>query len=181
MKQLTFLLLSLIVFSSCRKNFAYFQKSKNLTYLQKKNIIHPVIELSATEPILMASIDNSTVFIEKTESFSPKTIKIEAKNTLWDDGIKKRKKKSNVSKGTFIEKLFPNQTHKNKKISRKRRNPVPLTSTIYIGFIILGIAIVLALVSLNSLSLLFGLASIGFLYLGFKTYFRKKRRRDIFR
>jgi hypothetical protein len=181
MKQLTFLFLSLTVFSSCRKDFAYFQKSKDLTYSQKKNIISPKIEFSATEPILTASIDDSPVFIEKTETFSSKTIVFETKNTLWDGGRKKRNKKHNVSQGTFIEKTFPNQTHKDKKATKKRRNTIPFNSSIYTGFIVLGIAILLALVSLNSLSLLFGLAAIIFLYLGFKRYFRKKRRRDIFR
>ncbi len=178
MKQLTFLLLSLIVFSSCRKDFAHFQKSPNLSYSQKKNIVNSEIEV---EPILIASIDNSPAFIENIEHFSPKSIEIEAKTTFKNDGRKKRKKKNNVKQGTFIEKIFPNQTHKDKKISKKRRNPVPFNSNIYTGFIVLGIAIVLALVSLNSLSLLFGLAAIVFLYLGFKKYFRKKRRRDIFR
>lgn len=183
MKQLTFLLLSLIVFSSCRKDFAYFQKSPNLTYLQKKNVVIPQIEHPATQPMLTASVDDSPEFIGQAESFSPETTAIETEKPWWDDGRKKKKKRTSVSRkeGTFIEKIFPNQTHKDKKINKKRRNLVPLNSNIYTGFIILGIAIVLALVSLNSLSLLFGVAAILFLYLGFKKYFRKKRRRDIFR
>jgi len=183
MKQLTFLLLSLIVFSSCRKDFAYFQKSPSLTYSQKKNIINPAIELSATEPILMASIDESPIFLKQKESFLPKISENESSKALFDDDRKRRKNRKNVSQkqGTFIQKIFPNQSHKDKKAVKKRRKPVPLNSTIYTGFIILGIAIILALISLSSLSLLFGVASIIFLYLGFKVYFRKKRRRDIFR
>ena len=181
MKHITFLLLSLIVFSSCRKDLAYFQKSPSLTYSQKKNIINTKIQCPATEPVLVASIDDSSLFIEKIEPFSPKIVEIEVKNSLWDDGRKKKKKKKSVGQGTFIEKIFPNQAHKDKKISKKRRNPVPLNSTIYTGLIILGVAILLALVSFNSLSLLFGVAAIIFLYLGFKRYFRKKRRRNIFR
>ena len=181
MKKLTFLLLTLIVFSSCRKDFAYLQKSPNLTYSQKKIIINPESEFPENEPVLVASINDSPLFIEKIESFSPKVLEIEIKHPLWGDGRKKKKKKKSVGQGTFIEKIFPNQAHKDKKIDKKRRNPVPLNSTIYVGLIMLGVAILLALVSFNSLSLLFGLAAIIFLYLGLKHYFRKKRRRNIFR
>lgn len=135
-----------------------------------------------TEPIVMASVENRPVISDKTETYSFKTIEIEEKNTSLDDGRKRRNRK-NVEKkeGTFIQKIFPNQTHNDKTTIKKRRKPVPLNSTIYTGFIILGIAILLSLISLSSLSLLFGVAAIIFLYLGFRKYFRKIQRRNVFR
>lgn len=183
MKQLTLFFFSLIAFTSCRKDFASFRKSANLSYSHKKNIQNPEIAIDFNKPILIASVDESPIFLEQKETFSAEISENEPNKQLWDDDRKRRKNQKNVSKkqGTFIEKIFPNQNHNDKKVSKKRRKPVPFNSTIYVGFIILGIAILLALVSLGSLSLLFGVASIIFLYLGFKAYFRKKRRRDIFR
>ncbi len=183
MKPLTFSLLSLLVFSSCKKDFAYFQKSRESTYLHKKNSIKTESKIAPIEPNLTASVDNSLIILPKINVFSPDKTEFDTKKIFWNDDRKKRRKKKNMgsSKESFIEKIFPNQGHKDQKSTKKRQNPVTLNSTIYTGFVILGIAIVLALVSLNSLSLLFGFASIILLYFGFKRFFRKKQRRDIFR
>lgn len=181
MKKLTFLLLAFILLVSCRKEFASFQKSPKVNYTsQKKSIEIPVEITQHEQPNLIASTHDS--YTEPIKVFRLETNEaIIQKQQIHDDG--RRKKRKNISKKqeTFFEKIFPNQHTKDKKTVEKRRKPVPLNSTIYTGFIILGIAILLALVSLNSLSLLFGVAAILFLYLGFKKYFRKKRRRDIFR
>lgn len=183
MKQLTLFFFSLIAFTSCRKDFASFQKSPNLSYFHQKKNQNPERPINLTEPILMASVDESPLFLEQKDIFPAEITKDESSKQLLNDDRKRRKNRRNVSQkqGTFIEKIFPNQTPQDKKVSKKRRKPVAFNSTIYTGFIILGIAVLLALVSLGSLSLLFGVASIIFLYLGFKAYFRKKRRRDIFR
>lgn len=183
MKQPILFLLSLLAFISCRKDFASFQKSPNLSYSQQKNSQQPKITLDLSEPILMASGNESALFLEQKETFSDKVSENETNIPLRNDNRRKRKNRKNVTQkqGTFFEKIFPNYSQNDKKVVKKRRKPVPFNSTIYIGFIILGIAILLALVSLNSLSLLFGVASIIFLYWGFKKYFRRKRRRDIFR
>lgn len=184
MKQLIFLFLSLILFSSCRKDFAYFQKSTNLSYSPKKNSPKSEILTNFTKLNLMVSADTFALDLDKNESFSPQSTEDIALNKYasWDDR-KRQKKQSKINKkeGRFFQKIFPNQSHDDKKHTKKRRKAVPFNSTIYTGFIILGIAVLLALVSLNSLSLLFGVASIIFLYLGFRRYFRRKRRRDIFR
>lgn len=183
MKQLTLFILSLITFTSCRKEFASFQKSPNINYAAKKTPIEIPLEVVKPEqPNLIASTQNSFTFTESKEAFQSENNEISTQNTqINDDGGRKKRKKISKKQETFFEKIFPNQHSKDKKTLKKRRKPVPLNSTIYTGFIILGIAILLALVSLNSLSLLFGVAAILFLYLGFKKYFRKKRRRDIFR
>ncbi len=182
MKPLTFFVFALLIFSSCRKDFASFQKSPNLSYSHKSSSTNEALMRTPIEPILMASVENLPVISDKVETYSFRTIKIEGKNTSLNNGRKRRNRK-NVEKreGTFIQKIFPSQTHNNKKTIQKRRKPVPLNSTIYTGFVILGIAILLSLISLSSLSLLFGVAAIIFLYFGFKKYFRKIQRRNIFR
>lgn len=182
MKHTILFLLLLIVFSSCKKEFAYFQKSNYSSFHTKKESIkletpNPILE---TPLIAAANEDFSSIF-QQNEEIQVNNINPQIKNEVKDNGRKKKKRNIKQNNGTFLEKLFPNNDHKNTKQTQKKRKPVPLNSTIYTGFIILGIAILLALVSLNSLSLLFGLASIIFLYIGFKTFFRKKRRRDMFR
>ncbi len=181
MKKLTFLFLSFTLLVSCRKEFASFQKSPNINYTSpKKSIAIPVRITQPAPSALIASTQDS--FTEPIKVFGLETNEaIIQKQQIQDDGRRKNRKNISRKQETFFEKVFPNQHTKDKKTVKKRRKPVPLSSTIYTGFIILGIAILLALVSLNSLSLLFGVASILFLYLGFKKYFRKKRRRDIFR
>lgn len=183
MKKLTFLLLTFILLSSCRKEFASFQKSPNINYAVKEKPIEIPLEVVKPEqPNLIASTQYSYALTEPNEVFQSKNNEISTQNTqINDDGGRKKRKSVSKRQETFFEKIFPNQHSKEKQTVKKRRKAVPLNSTIYTGFIILGIAILLALVSLNSLSLLFGVAAILFLYLGFKKYFRKKRRRDIFR
>lgn len=182
MKKLTFLFLAFTLLVSCRKEFASFQKSPNINYtFQKKSIEIPVRITQPAPSALIASTHDS--YSEPIKVFGLETHEATIqKQQIQDDGRRKNRKNISKKQETFFEKILPNQHTNDKKTVKKRRIPVPLNSTIYIGFIILGIAILLALVSLNSLSLLFGVAAIFFLYLGFKKYFRrKKRRRDIFR
>lgn len=183
MKKPAFLLLALTLLASCRKEFASFQKSPNINYTtSKKSIEIPLEGINPKQPNLIVSTQDSYTFIEPSEIFKSETNEITTQNTqINDDGGRKKQKNVSKKQETFFQKVFPNQHSKDKKTVKKRRKPVPLNSTIYTGLVILGIAILLALVSLNSLSILFGIASLFFLYLGLKKYFRRKRRRDIFR
>ncbi len=175
------LLLCLFMVSSCKKDVAYFQQSAYSSYIHAKkniepqpNIIEPAIELSA-------SLDNATIF--STEPTLSENLIIEAHPTkVVAFNISKIKKRIiKQQKVAFYSTNTPITVKYPKKLFKRNPKEVPLNSTIYTGLIILGIAILLALVSLNSLSFLFGLAAILFLYLGFKKYFRKQRRRDFFR
>lgn len=183
MKKLTFLLLTFTLLASCRKEFASFQKSPNINYTTKKKSIEiPLEDIKPEQPNLIASTQDSYIFTEPNEVFqSERNDIVSQKAQISDDGGRKKRKNVSTKQETFFEKIFPSQHIKDKKTVKKRRKPVPLNSTIYTGLVILGIAILLALVSLNSLSILFGFASLFFLYLGLKKYFRRKRRRDIFR
>jgi len=175
------ILFCLCVFVSCKKDVAYFQQSAYSSYQPFKknielqpNIIQPAIQLSA-------SLDNATIF--STEPTLSENIIIEAHQTNVTELDKNNIKKKIIKqqKVAFYSKNIPISVNHHKKLFKRNPKEVPLNSTIYTGLIILGIAILLALVSLNSLSFLFGVAAILFLYLGFKKYFRKQRRRDFFR
>lgn len=166
---------------SCKKDIAYFQQSAYSSYIPaKKNnepqpyIIQPDIQLSA-------SLDNDTII--STEPKLSENFIIEARPINEEEFDKSKIKKRIIrqQKVDFYRTNTPISVNYHTKLFKRNPKEVPLNSTIYTGLIILGIAILLALVSLNSLSFLFGVAAILFLYLGFKNYFRKQRRRDFFR
>ena len=175
------ILLCFCMLLSCKKDVAYFQQSAYSSYINAKknielqpNIIQPDIQLSA-------SLDNATII--STEPKSSENLIIEAHPTNVEEFNNSKIKKRIIQHQNvaFYSKNTPISVNYHKKLFKRNPKEVPLNSTIYTGLIILGIAILLALVSLNSLSFLFGLAAILFLYLGFKSYFRKQRRRDFFR
>jgi hypothetical protein len=183
MKHLTLLLFFCTVFSACKKDFAHFQQSTYSSYSQSKTTVIPTPDISSPNSSLSASLDNSTVIFSAKSQVSEPTIELETNEfALTNEGNKKTKTSTTKRQKSHFLKVFPSKKHQNsKRIFEIRRKPVPLNSSIYTGFIILGIAVVLALVSLESLSLLFGLAAIVLLYIGFKKYFRRKKWRDIFR
>jgi hypothetical protein len=165
---------------SCKKDVAYFQQSAYSSIHAKKNIelqpniVRPDIQLSA-------SFDKSTIFSNEPKSSENLIIEAHPTNVAAFDKSNIKKRIIQQKKIAFFIKKIPIAVNYHKKLFKRNPKEVPLNSTIYIGLIILGIAILLALVSLNSLSFLFGIAAILFLYLGFKRYFRKQRRRDFFR
>lgn len=74
----------------------------------------------------------------------------------------------------------PKQDPKAKKKKKKGKKFRQISSNLFVGFIFLGIAIVLAFLKLPTLVMLFGLASIIFLAIGLKKIWKKKRRRSRF-
>lgn len=178
MKHLPFLFAFCIIFSSCKKEFASFQQSTYSSYAKSHTAIPSAPDINSPSPRLSVSLNDATILLPETPQFSVPIIE----ETLSDNTVKSRNKGGIVRpiRGQIFNKTFSEKSHYKKYIFQTKRKPVPLNSTIYTGFIILGIAILLALFSLSSLSLLFGVASIIFLYLGFKKYFRRKKWRDIF-
>lgn len=175
MKHFLLLLAFCIVFSSCKKEFAHFQQSTYTSYAKLQTTVTSIPSMNLPSPHLSASLDNTTMLLAETPQILEQSIEETVVNNTEKKGTVRR------IKGRMFDKIFSKKSHNNKQLLQTKRKPVPLNSTIYTGFIILGIAIVLALVSLESLSLLFGLASIVILYIGFKKYFRRKKWRDIFR
>jgi hypothetical protein len=166
---------------SCKKDVAYFQQSAYSSYLpSKKNI---KIQPNITQPDiqLSASLDNATIISTEPKTSENLILEVDPINVVELHKSKIKKRIIQQKKIAFYSTNTPIAVNYHKNFFKRNPKEVPLNSTIYTGLIIFGIAILLALVSLNSLSLLFGLAAILFLYLGFKSYFRKQRRRDFFR
>jgi hypothetical protein len=166
---------------SCKKDVAYFQQSAYSSYLpSKKNI---KIQPNITQPDiqLSASLDNATIISTEPKTSENLILEVDPINVVELHKSKIKKRIIQQKKIAFYSTNTPIAVNYHKNFFKRNPKEVPPNSTIYTGLIIFGIAILLALVSLNSLSLLFGLAAILFLYLGFKSYFRKQRRRDFFR
>lgn len=174
MKQLSILICILFFASSCKKELTFIQKAKEDVFVRKSAEETPILiydidaTLSASEEPTMLPILNLP-----TETIEP----FQEKDQNWER--RKKRKKVQSKKETFFEKVFPNRTESKQKPKKKptfRR----YNSFIPAGFAILGIAILLALLSLQSLSLLFGLAALLILFIGFKRFFRRKNRRKLF-
>jgi hypothetical protein len=182
MKYLLLLFLFCTLFS-CKKDFANFQQSQYSTYAQSSNNAAQKYNVFQPDASLSASLDNSAVFPIEPHLSETLTIEVNSTNKIAFDKIEITENKGffKYKKAHFQAKMIAIAVSNQKNTIKQKFKPVPLNSTIYTGFIILGIAIVLALVSLESLSLLFGLAAIVLLYIGFKKYLRRKKWRDIFR
>jgi len=166
---------------SCKKDVAYFQQSAYSSYLPSKKNIELQPNIIQHDIQLSASLDNATIISTEPKTSENLIIEVYPTNVVELHKSKIKKRIIQQKKIAFYSTNTPIAVNYHKKFFKRNPKEVPLNSTIYTGLIIFGIAILLALVSLNSLSLLFGLAAILFLYLGFKSYFRKQRRRDFFR
>ncbi len=174
MKKASFSLILVVLFSSCKREFARFQsvgvesfakeKKINPSILAKDNIQYPINDVSEQDIFSQATTEELPV-LASNEPEIP--LVVLAQTT--------QKHKQTWQQESTQKPLFGEKKQKKNKNNSLRLNP-----SIYSGMIILGIAILLALLSLQSLSLLFGLASILFLYWGFKKYFRKQQRKKIF-
>ncbi|MDP5140942.1 MAG: hypothetical protein NWP83_10805 [Spirosomaceae bacterium] len=189
-KILGFLLLSSLLFTSCKREYALVQPAKVDVFEQKQRI-RPV-NIQST-PKILESVINEVKFAalpieETTQTTVEATVTnqpTQEKKPLIGGGKKKKKQVKRGQNGTFLEKIFQNQQFKKTQkepVKKKKKKPFRRYGTmIPTGFLFLGIAILLSLIPLNGLALLFGMASILFLYLGFRKLLRKKRRRELFR
>ncbi|MFT6206084.1 MAG: hypothetical protein ACJA1O_003711 [Spirosomataceae bacterium] len=178
-KLLGFLLLSSFIFTSCKREYAFVQPAQVDIFVQKQRVrtpnqdANPILTLLETKEVTPAEIVMDEIIPEASllviENYLPQN----------------QKQVQRRQGGTFMEKLFPNQQVKEtqkRPVKNKKKKPFKRWGTmIPSGFIFLGIAILLSLININGLALLFGVAAILFLFLGFKKLLRRKRRRDIFR
>ncbi len=177
MKKATFILFVFIITCSCKREFAKFQSTKFESFQQVQQKNPPIV---SEEKITVLPIYTADLSGQLPHS-SEKDIKI--LNTVIEENpipasiITKSKPQHNkiIHKALAQKPIFGER-----KPSKRKNNSFKLNPSIYSGLIILGIAILLALLSLQSLSLLFGLASILFLYWGFKKFFKKQQRKKLF-
>ncbi len=165
---------------SCHKKLAFFQPGKSVNYHSEKipslsqSFPETDTKISTKQPEITASIEETLEFKPhnpvETEDFEKEILRHEN-----SDFTKTKKTEYYISEDNIKEKIVEKSTLKHKKL-------YPLfNDNLKIGLVFLVIAAILALFSLNQLVLIFGLASLVFLYLGLKKYYRRKRIKSIFK
>ncbi len=175
MKKICFALVAFIICASCQKKLAHFNSSSFEEFSEKTNARTSETPIILEKKLLIREIvvakDVEIKDIKTTPENTKKLSKPQSKpNQAVENNI------LDLEKKTFEEK---NEDTKIKKKKRKK-NPV-FNDGVKIGIVFLGIAILLAILSLNSLSLLFGVVSAIFFIIGLKKYMRKKRLRELFK
>jgi hypothetical protein len=169
-----FAILALFSLNSCKSNYALFQESSQVIVPRKiekklafeaKAIegIQAEVAHSDIETEMERVIPKVPLFFKKPSVDNPRVI------------IPKFVKEETVEKMSF--KPGPTDKEKRKK-QRKRRNFWrQIGSNMLIGVVFLGVAVVMSIIHLQTLALLFGIASILFLIFGLKKIFKKRNRR----
>jgi len=169
-----FAVLLLFSLNSCRSNYALFQEEGQLVISPKmerklafevKSIAGKPAEIAhSPEEIEMDKVISKVPqYFEKPSIKNPRVIipefvKIEpvAKKSFTPDPIEKGRRKKQRQRHNFWRQIGSN---------------------LLIGVAFLGVAILLSFIPLQTLSLLFGIASILFLFFGLKKMFKKRNRR----
>lgn len=189
-KLLGLILLSSTLLTGCRREYAFVQPAQVDVFVQKQRVrslpqsTNPeltLLETKEVKPVETAAdkitLDAVTLVLENQSASIQKPV--------LDGGEKNVKQVPNRQNRILAEKPFLNLQAKEiqkRELKKKKKRPIKRWGTmIPTGFIFLGIAILLSIINLNGLALLFGVAAILFLFLGFRKLFRKKRRREIFR
>jgi hypothetical protein len=188
-KILGFLFLSSFTFTSCKHEYAFIQPAQADDFVQRQRVRIP--NQGANFKSTLLEIKEVPVGGIATDEVIPEALLGTIENhptqnqkPSFGGGKKKKSQVQSRQGGTLMEKLFPNQQVKEKQkrpIKKKKKSFKRWGTTIPTGLAFLGIAILLSLISINGLALLFGVAAILFLFLGFRKLLRRKRRRDIFR
>lgn len=174
------LVLLALVLVSCHKKLAFFQPSKSPNYHSEKipslsqNFPETEFYSDNTLPESIASSEDSPEFF-LNQNTAIQNINETTINTSPLEEITAKKPSMGKSKFSVLK----NNDSEN-FIKRKKLYPA-FNDNLKIGFVFLVIAAILALFHLNQLVLIFGLASLVFLYLGLKKYYRRKRIKSIFR
>ncbi|MGR3812041.1 hypothetical protein [Jiulongibacter sp. NS-SX5] len=170
-----FYLSALIIFmTSCRSQYAPIQETRPLSYrssekklkvdlpfLKKKEIEVEIRDIEKPAGKIQVKRYFPEIKIKPEEIEIPQVVeeKVEIEKEILTGGDPDK------------EKL------KEKKKRKRRRMWRQFGSNLLIGFVFLGVAIILALIKLQTLAILFGVASILFLIFGLKKLFKKRRRR----
>lgn len=191
-KPLILSLLTLLFLSACKREYAQVQPTSVDSFVQKQRI-KPTAE-TADKPVRPpATLESQQTEIINLELQT--TDKFELENELIRESNTEAKEQSlnstRINRSHSLLNLATPSTYKSlvqhlgefqKKPVKQKKKPLRRwNAMIPAGFIFLGIAILLALINLNGLALLFGVASILFLFLGFKKLFRRNKRRSLFR
>lgn len=174
-------------FASCNRQFATVQPTKLENFSAKKNVISTP-DVFTIEPLNLTATTASVgeAFSGNTASDLPIVKMPDESHVLTKSTMRNRVEavpirafKNSKENPVFSKKSGVKEV---KKITKKKKKLFNRTNTLIPGgLVLLGVAILLSLVNLTGLALLFGAASILFLYLGIRKMMRKNRRRKIFK
>lgn len=174
LKTLSVLVISCFIIVSCRTQQAYFHAPEAVNYrTPEKRIKIKLPELIKKKPVLSVQEIKAEQKIEKVKNYFPE-LQIKDKEVLIPvfpvrGAYEQLQKGPDPSKQKLKE--------KQKKKRKRRKFWRQFGSNLLIGTVFLVIAVVMAVLKLQTLVLLFGVASILFLIFGLKKIFRKRRRR----
>ncbi len=159
---------------------ALFQPSSSVSYGRNKIETKKYLEiklLKGKEPgfTIEKPIEKPIIFESELANHN---IKAQAPSAHSEKITTEKVNKFDFSISSPIHTLDKKPEKKKKGWSNRFRK---ISSNIFIGLIFLGIAIVLAILNLGTLSVVFAIVSAIFLILGLRKVFRKQRFKNIFR
>lgn len=173
----------LLVAFGCKREYAHFQKTASENYYQPKKqetktLIVQEEELSKPHeieeiPLLTApEVENTVADISEEMPLGNNQLK--EKTDLFPKWLFKKKKRflSNNRKGGLFQKQEKRGIFEKKK-SNKRHNSFEraFNERLKIGLVLLGIAVVFALLHINLIAIIFGLLSAFFIIRGLRKLF----------
>ena len=173
-KILSLLLIISFISSSCRIQQAYFYAPSNVSYkTPEKKLKLKLPELIKKEPVLKVEKIDPTPKIKKFKTYFS-AVELKEKEVRIPTLRSVKTQKENFKQGPDPAKQKLKEKEKRKR--KRRKFWRQFGSNLLIGTVFLVIAVVMAILKLQTLVLLFGVASILFLIFGLKKVFRKRRR-----
>lgn len=180
-KNIGLLLLVASLITSCKRQYAFVQPAKVDVFAQKQRST----QVTRKSEKVLTKIKVKEQITETEEVTFLEEIQIERTPLVGKSSIPQPEYKNKIISESLTINSAANQqidqTQKRPVKKKRKKNFKRWNNMIPSGLIFLGIAILLSLINLNGLALLFGVASIIFLFFGIKKLLRKKRRREIFR
>ncbi len=174
LKPVSFLIIISFLFASCRTQQSYFHAPPAVNYrMPEKKLKLKLPEPIKKEPKLEVAPVKSAPKIEKVKTYFPE-LKLKDKEVLIPAfSVKLKSEQFQQGPEPSKQKL----KEKEKKKRKRRKFWRQFGANLLIGTVFLVIAVVMAVLKLQTLVLLFGVASILFLIFGLKKLFRKRRRK----
>lgn len=167
LRTLPFTLVLLLAFG-CKREYAHFQNSISETYHKpKKQVVKPALyenaflENAREEPATLPAPDVENMTANNKAPLPLPKKEVNAKTDLFSNRLfKNRAKTVEKQKPGLFQKpekkgLFQKKKHKKKRGGLSHRSVVRLE----IGLVLLGIAVIFALLHINILAIIFGLLS----------------------
>lgn len=173
----------LCVAFGCKREYAHFQKTATENYHQpKKQITQPLVtqeeELSKPNEIeeipLVTAPEVENVVAGISEVIPVGNNQLKEKTDLFPKWLFKKKKRAlfNDRKGGLFQKQEKRGIFEKKKSKKKHRGfGHAFNERLKIGLVLLGIAVVFALLHINLLAIIFGLLSAFFIIRGLRKLF----------